>query len=300
MLPVSRVTTLRSYPSLQTLDAGTSLIVLRLFGIAVIAALCFTLPSRTVTTLFIVAGQGHFLAAYLYKLRYKHISRRGFLLWLAIANGLFIGFALVPNIPLWGLVTTMYFLYHFATDENYLAGRNPTLTTALEFFPLLIIFFGLYLETQLAIHRLQPILSVGLVALGSFAYAAYRTRHRFTPTTYVFLAATLTLIGFGFGGKTIPFTAILGTVILYHYFNWYLTLFVRFLGQRERMQEYVTIVGQANGLILGLYLLTIMAGDPAGQPARYLFGLEYFYLWTILHLVASMRRRDLGYLTQLD
>lgn len=269
---------------------------LRLLSFTFSAIVCFWLAPKDVVTLFIVAGQGHFFSAYLYKIFNRQITGLGFARWLGFAILLFASMAWYPNLAFWGLVTATYFMYHFLTDEHFLAGRTASPLFALGLIPIFILFVAFYIETELNLPTvLMPSLIIAGVTGGIFLLFA-RTRRELTGQDMAFLIGIILLIGFALQPGPTPFTKLFGTIVIYHYLNWYLSLYIRFQNQTPKLHQYLLIIVIANTLTVGLYFLFIRKELTLANQLYFLFDLRYFYLWTLLHLLASMRKRELGYL----
>lgn len=268
----------------------------------IVGTLVTLLPWRTVVTLFIVLGQGHFLMAYLYQARAGKLTPAFLLRYLGWASLLLVAYWSHPFAPGLTALATIYFALHQALDELYLTRRPMRLRESpmhlgrfLEMAPAIGIYSARVCDSMLGqgswpgFPTLLPAaiglsLLVGLVYLGLLTWG-YRPDR---------LSCYLVGIGGLLAGLAqsgwlhhIPAPKLSGFVILFHYLNWYIHYFLQL--PLEARRTYLIDVTLVNAAVF----LAFFSWGKEG-PGRWFFQEANFYLWTLLHLITSTRSRDLS------
>ena len=86
--------------------------------------------------------------------------------------------------------------------------------------------------------------------------------------------------------RSVPTGKLTGFIIIYHYLAWYFHYYLNL--DADHRKTYLARVLGVNSLVLGAYFLWGAEG-----PGRYFFQNDYFYIWTLLHLITSTRPQDI-------
>ena len=190
------------------------------------------------------------------------------------------------------LFTAVIFVLHYLNDELKIQGSR-TLDYALA-----ILIFSCVLSYSAAfVSKLFPAaghapLILCLLSLTCFIlFAYYILRHG--RTEKIFLSIFL------FGNVVIPLLItfsehisaqqLLGFIVLFHYTRWYIHYFQKFSG--KSLITYWDIVLGSHVLILLLFFLFITM--PQATTLLFIFFSPiFFYGWTIIHILLSIRKSD--------
>jgi hypothetical protein len=246
-------------------------------------------------TLFIVLGQGHFVIAYLYRWRAGTVRRRTLIAYL-VAVALFGGgYWATGDARLLAAVTSIYFAWHMLTDERYLLGGTAKPAALLEVSPALLMLAAFQVEHLYALDGLFLAAAVGATLWAVRALVGVRFGRPSDRITHYFLGAWVLLCSLYLSGRPIDADTLWGTIILYHYFNWYLFYGLRFAERPGPRGRFLVDVAWINGVMVVGFLIW-RSGSAPGLDLW--FGREAFYVWTCLHLVFTSRGADLGYLKE--
>jgi hypothetical protein len=261
-----------------------------------------------VVLIYIVLGQGHFLTAYFYQWKAGKMTR-GYLLRYLLAAAAIVGcYTAWPDYRRLVAFTTIYFLLHMLWDEQYLLRlpmdlrQSPMhLGRTLEMAPIVLLFSARVVDDMFAwdawrttpfVEIAQPscwgILAVYLLcALGGLIKTDYKSAY--------LLGWGIALLGASYTTwyYRIPTGKVTGFIIIYHYLNWYLHYYLSLPAGRHR-EVYARRVFFLNALVVGAYFTWGSSG-----PGRWFFQNDWFYVWTLLHLITSTRIGDLRNLIRL-
>ena len=261
---------------------------------------------RTVLLFVIVLGHGHFLSAYFYQYKAGKFTKKSLLGYLAWAVLITVWYRSTQAGAALLTITTVYFLIHMLWDELYLL-RTPMrlwqpdmhLGRTLEMLPLVLVYSGRIIDSSfleassssLYLHRaLWATLPVFFCYL-LLVVRGYRPDYK----SYYFMAANLIVCFAGLQSWLSQFDSaqLMGTVILYHYFVWYLHYF-NSLSPGASRRLYAQRIFVINALVLGAFFYWGQGG-----LGVWFFHEASFYIWTLLHLISSTRKGDLTCLLKM-
>lgn len=261
-----------------------------------------TLHWTKVVLLYIVLGQGHFLIAYLYQFKAGKMNR-GYLTVAAGSLLLITGVYLRwPHYRALVAVTTIYFLVHMLLDELYLMRFPMNLrespmnfARALEMTPVFLLYSARVVEALFSRFRWGSTtlgdlaLYLSWASLAAYLILLLRGRHRPDGQSAYFLSWSALLLWAVHSGwlVRIPTGKLTGFIIIYHYLAWYLHYFLNLPPGPKRSTYSFRVLG-INALVLTCFGVWGQKG-----PGRYFFQNDYFYIWTLLHLITSTRLSDI-------
>ena len=258
-------------------------------------------PWQQVVLLYIVFGQGHFLIAYLYQ--YKAGKMTGsYLATAAISLALICGIYFTwPNEKLLVAITTIYFLAHMLLDEMYLLrlpmdlGRSPmSLGRLLEMSPILLLYSARVVEalfssvTRGSFSFGRVCLAASWLAVLALMGLVLAKQYKLDVRSIYFLSASAFLL-WAFHTRwlySIPTGKLTGFVIIYHYLCWYFHYFLQ-LKSGVKKRTYISRVLVVNAIVISAFLYWGKAGI-----GKFFFQRDFFYIWTLLHLITSTRPKD--------
>lgn len=252
-------------------------------GIAVL-----TLAPAAIMSTFIVMGQGHFILAYLYQWRAGKIGWRYGALYVLAFSTLLLAYQFIPEPKLWTfLVAGSIFAIHFFVDEYFLAKLSLTTERVL----LGVAFIGLYSALLMhALYGIQVPYVVAIVALLLLLPVAVQAVYARTLTLRdaAFILGSLGLVFLLIQEYVITLYAALGFTILAHYLRWYVHFYARLQAHpdQSRLRRYLIDVAVVNVIVILLFLLYNVFPESA---VRYAFEPTFFFIWTILHVLFSIR-----------
>jgi len=243
---------------------------------------------REIVALFVVLGQAHFLLTYLYQARAGKIGWKYLVLYALALSSLFV-IASGSNDPRsWTFVLAgSVFAVHFFVDEMMmhelpLTRERKLLGAAFIFLYSALLFRGAY---DVSFPLVSCAIAVGLVA----PITLQRLRERSIRVPDMFFLGSIFVLLFVFLVPwSVSLASALGFIILFHYARWYLFMFFRFLMEdgRPRLYGYVRDVVAVNAVAMAGYGLYRVGGI---TMLRYVFDPTYFYIWTIMHVLFSVR-----------
>ncbi len=246
-----------------------------------------TLSPEQMVTAFIVLGQGHFIIAYLYQ------KKAGKMPWFFIVFQLLLMMALVAWVAYGAtlrvtlLLTGSLFLLHHFNDEIRLSGLSTSAITWIAGIAPGVAYLGLLLNatTQSFNPTLYAAVSSGI---GCFTLGYVLYRGSFKEQLFACYAAAIWLaaIAFLLLSPTIVLPYLFGSLILYHYMEWYLYYGVKLWGDMNKFTRYIKEIVVVYVLLVGGYVLLSMVG--ATFLFEVLFTQMYFYAATIVHIIMSL------------
>lgn len=266
-------------------------IVQKLWGIALVALAFFTLTPEQVSTLFIVFGQGHFLAAYLYQWKAGKIGGRWLLIYAVFAAVLF-GLAIFTGSVEWfALVTSIIFFIHHFQDEASLFGKEHSVFRALEQAQPVLLYSALIVSPLLRETVALSLVVVSALLLSVYAGAVIYGLHKpDAMSAYLYLISGV-LGALWMSGVSIPMQLLMGAVILFHYMCWYVYYYYRFAKNPERQRAYVRDMLGVHAVVFAAYALFVYTA-PGAMVFGYFFLPIFFFVWTLLHIGSSVRLSD--------
>lgn len=275
--------------------------------------LMLILDWRSIIALFVVLGQGHFLLAYYYQFKAGKMDRAYLARYLVSSALLLIFWFSSFHHELLVLFTAVFFLQHALFDELYLLrDTKPEQESPLnwgrllEISPVFLLYTGMLVDGILSqptspqtlwlSARLPPVVSVmallSALLLGFYTLALWKKSHRLDSVSlYFFVCGFLLMLVIGSGlTHGVPVVKLMGFIILFHYFNWYGHYYHKLQSEQLAMRHYLGMTMVINLAIVGLYLLWTRGA--LGFLGTVFLSEDAFYLWTILHLVTSLRKQD--------
>lgn len=267
------------------------LLIQKVLGVCIVAlAITFFSPLQ-IALLFIIFGQGHFLGAYYYQWKAGKMTTRWLMLFCALVVVLFALAIMTRALDWFILATSILFFFHHFQDEVTLFGKNRSLFRSLEQLPpilfysafVVVPFFGSTFALSLVILAFTLlVLYVGAIALGAYRPDAL--------SAYLLLIAGV-LCALWLSGIAIPSKTLLGAIILFHYVCWYVHFYYRFASNPVRQKQYIWDMLSIHVVVFmayGLFVYTAWGNMIFG----YFFLPLYFFVWTIVHIVFSIRPSD--------
>lgn len=249
------------------------------------------LPPQSVLWLFIVLGQGHFFLAYLYQYKAGKITRT-YLVWFGLLfASLFSIFFWFGSFEWLVVLTGTQFLIHFLQDEVFLAGETHSLFTSLEAAALVSLFFGILYDTVFGATLSTYTAALGLALVTLYFLLAIEQRYFPNRTNYFVLFIIALLLGIEFTGFTVPVEILLGALILFHYAEWYIHFFFKLRKNKTALRTYLVRVAVINSALITLFFIYSHWFSFQG-PLAVLFAPFFFYLWTLMHTLTSVRLAD--------
>lgn len=253
------------------------------YSIAILPALVLLLLQQPqfALTAFIVLGQGHFLLTYLYQYRGGKCTGR-YLVAYAGALPLVFWFAHLVSPAVLLTVTALVFAVHYFYDEvRILTHENHALPlTAL--VPAVLIYTSYMLVEQFALNLFPITLGISAVLLAS-TVIRFGWRALWHPAIIVCNGTAGLLLILYLSAYTIPSELILGAIIIHHYTTWYIFQYRKLRTHTPRLSQYVTDVLTVNVALVSLFVL--YATNTGCPILQYVFEPQYFYAWTILHIL---------------
>ncbi len=272
------------------MSARAQFVIEKAISLPLIAAAILFLSPNQVLIAFIVFGMGHIVIAYLYQYRAKkYVRAYAGLGATALVIGLMVllGFRQIEVLI---VATGIAFLTHFLQDELFLSGNKPSFLRTLEMAPVWLLYTGTLLNTVMHIHVLFQfgLLAIALVAV----YAILMARARKIPDalSIYFLSITALLLYLSLFEIFVPLQTLIGTLVLLHYSGWYIAYYFKVRANPDRLRSYLVSVLVVNAIVFTLYWFFLSIGTRSWLA--YLFIPVYFYVWTLVHTVFSLRMSD--------
>ncbi|MCE9624351.1 MAG: hypothetical protein K8R69_02685 [Deltaproteobacteria bacterium] len=305
----------------------------KLVSLGLVAAALLLLSPLQTQEAIIAFGQGHFLACYYYQYKYGKMNRAYLMKYLGALVLVFGGYILYPNLYLLVTAASVYFVVHLSVDERFLWKEQPSLQRGLAFLPFLLIYMGMIVDSIFVGHvRIEtgytapmefPVSILGIwitpycVVAAGIALVAYLAFIRFKPSrmethdVYFLLGAAILALLYVTNHVPNHFY-LMGAIILFHYSSWYVHYYRRFQENRPLRNRYLLDMLVIYAIIFALYgfyramprALNVeyfpsqifpYKTQNHGNVLAYLFSPGFFYLWTFMHYLTTLRLSDLGY-----
>lgn len=260
--------------------------------------LIMALTPETVLTTFIVLGHGHFALAYMYQWRAGKVGLWYSIRMLVVAAVLLLGLVYIPDPASWGLVVAgALFAAHFFVDEYFIGRDTQTFDSYLLGAGFTALYTALLVKNTYSVQWPLVTILIALVLCAPAIYKLYKTPSR-EPVLSFMLSGTVVFLIFFLVPMEISTEKVAGFIILMHFIRWYLFAGVTnyYHNDPHRFSRYIIDVVSVNLLFVFLFFtLPVMATiglegiGHAEATFNYLFSSEYFYMWTILHIVSSVR-----------
>lgn len=259
----------------------------KIISLGVVGTLLFTQSLQTIVYLFIVLGQAHFLIAYIYKYKGKIKNIMPFWYPLILIPLLILGF--LGQLELMAILAALTFIIHFAQDEIFLAGKKTSLFTSIEILTLTLVLVGIVIDLILMTYLLPYFFAAAIVTLLVYAYLIYSKNYIFNRVSIYLNSITAILVLITFFGIQVPLEKLIGAFILLHYSAWYINYFYKVQSNTFMKSQYFRRVIIVNLISIGLFFIFLQTGL---EIFSYFFAIIYFYAWTIIHILVSVRISD--------
>lgn len=259
------------------------------FGIVAAAILYFT-PMQLVVC-FSVLGQGHFIGAYLYQWKAGKIKAKWVMLFAGLGLLLFIPAYLTERVEWFALGAGVLFFIHHFQDEVTLWGKERSKYRFLEQLPPMVLFSTLAADRLLGTSFTKPATIALLLPLFAYIYTVAKRKYKPDALSAYLFVISAGLAAISWSGLPIASEVVLSSVILLHYVCWYVYFYFRFANNSERLWTYIADMAIVHIVIFAAFALFLYT-ELGNAIFVYLFGTIYFYIWTILHILSSIRRKD--------
>lgn len=262
-----------------------------MIALIVVGLAALLLSPRDMLIAFIVFGQGHFIAAYYYQWRAGKLTKVWLTYYIVGATILFTLAYMTQAFEIIALVTMIVFLLHHFQDEVLLFGKERSLIRTLEQLGPVLMFTALTADaifgTGTAVPTGVAVLVLAVVYLGCVLLKGYRPD---SLSAYLALV-TAGLLYLAFSHTNLHIFVLSGILILTHYVCWYVHFYYRFRHDEARVTSYVRDMVVINALAVAAFWF--FRTTPLLTPLFIAFFAPiYFYIWTILHIVSSIRLSD--------
>ena len=265
------------------------------FSLLFACTLLLLLEPMVFLTVGIILGQGHFIIAYIYKVRSGRLSLWGFLVWLLVTIFMLTVFSAPDMHVLLSLIMTLYLVTHGVLDDRFLGNPEKTRLIGLEIVILLSLYYAMVID------MVYPSLPIrGLVIAGAgLGLIPYFLLLRRSPdgldvfSGFFLMQILLLMITMQLGFLPVLFLFNV-TAALYHYCVWYVASHRKTKNNPKTRQELIGWIGSIHIILVGLFAL--FTNTPWGtETLFFIFDEQYFLIWAFLHFFSSTRLSDLNY-----
>lgn len=274
-----------------------------LLSIASIVVLLFTMTEHVLLSMLVVFGQAHFFIAYYYAWLAKKINKSYFVRFALVSLVVLVAATYVylhpPLIPVWICFSLVVFSFHYALDEMKILdlsnfGSRYIYAAAIGVLFLSVSLFKLTLVTN-------NLVQVGLIIVSIVLLIIFLSINRFKINTIFgsesarsfvfFIAATYFFVAASYLFAQISIYHISSAIILFHYVRWYLFYGSKFHKENKGYFDYyIEIFTWMHIFVFILYVQYKLA--PQAGIVQFLFIPVYFYAWSIIHIIMSIRKND--------
>ncbi len=263
----------------------------------------FFVQQKTLLFFVIIFGQAHFIIAYFYRNKAGKIdgSYLKMFSYVSVIVGL-LAFFVYKNVyffPYWIFFTLIIFVTHYILDEFKLNEGEVILNNRiLAVGAAVFSFTALFIKKIFDISNINInflLFSASLLLLISFLATNKKSIFKFTKELNITLFFLLLNI-------VTPFTLLLFSkvtiihisafIILYHYIRWYVYYYQKFelSDNCQELYFYLDTVMWIHAFVFMLYVQYSIS--PNAGVLHYIFTPLFFYGWTIIHIIMSVRRSD--------
>jgi hypothetical protein len=262
-----------------------------ILSIAIPALCVIFLEDAVLLYAIIVFGQAHFLITYFYMHKAGKLTRPFLLRFLALAIALGIVCSVIVRNPEYGmyliLVTSLLFLVHYLNDEWKIAGESQVTYRLLALLSGVAAFAAVFAQKTFG---LAPLIYLGLASASAVLLIAFiiLSLRGSRPAALLFPFSTILALYATLFLPMVSVMDILGFIVLFHYLRWYLHYFARFSGEARSFYWDVVIWGHI--FVILVFVQFMLA--PRTGIAHYFFEPTFFFGWTIMHILLSVRASD--------
>ncbi|MAF59551.1 MAG: hypothetical protein QF858_00635 [Candidatus Pacebacteria bacterium] len=248
------------------------------------------LPIPAIVGLFIVLGQGHFVGSYVYQFFAGRLGWWRVVLYALLFILLWAVFISTKSFDALLALTAVVFTAHFTWDSSHILGNRELLPAVITRLPIFLLFSGFVVEKVYVVPLVPFIVPLVVLLLGIYIFCVALKVFHYDISDFLFMGGALGFLGlisvYPLLSAWIPF----GFLILYHYLQWYVFYWKRCASVgKARVRKYIRNMLIVNVVVICLFLFWKFY--EIGDMLRYFFVPEYFYLWTLTHIVSSVRLR---------
>lgn len=242
--------------------------------------------SQNIKVVYIIVGQGHFLLAYLYMYKANKINLKKIVLYFTIFISFLFFFLTVFDRHILLLVTATYFIIHYVLDSFFLNKKH------INFYqlPILALPFLWIGAIRLSIYAFHIDLSNTLIYLFplSFIFIPFIVKKidQITLLFILFPLAVYLSILFKIDWVLFHFLHIL---FISHYLMWY--FYIYFSKDKLFLKRFFVNFSILHVLLIFLAILYLYSKGNLFLGG-FIFSDDYFYIWTLMHFVATFRISD--------
>lgn len=256
-----------------------------------VALAAFTLPVDLVVTLFIVLGHAHFALAYLYKYKAGKLSLMYFASLLAAFSASVYFFSVDRWPEMLIFLAGAHFWLHFAFDESFLFKEKLGYMSTVASLPFFLTLIAFLIQSLFYKEVLWPTALLALcIALSAFGLLALL--RAFSASRIYMLALGSAIALFLLIYPDVPLERVAGFLILLHYAEWYAEYVVKLASKPKVLGRFAFDVLSINAVVALLYVAFV--SFPEVSFLAIFFHPLYFYAWTLLHTLSSIRVADYG------
>ena len=254
----------------------------------------FFFGDRTLVYAMVLFGQAHFLITYIYTQKARGIDRRYIAklcaLLLILTPLCFLVVRYRNLLPWLILCTATLFVIHYINDEFKIAGIKDFQYKGLALLSITLSYIMAFTSKLFVAERpLLPVLcTISLALFLLFTYFFFHHKQQGTTSTFLFLLANVLVPSVLAFTNTLSVQQLLGFIVLFHYVRWYLYYFQKFTG--EELTYYWDMILWCHIFVTIVFVQFILAPH-TGIPPLF-FSPTFFYGWTIIHILLSVRKSD--------
>ncbi len=283
------------------------------FSLVLVFTFLVTLYVQQKTLLFfvIIFGQAHFIISYFYRNKAGKIGGSYLRLFsfVSLVVGLLAFYVYKNNyfFPYWIFFTLVIFVVHYILDEfklneGELVLNNRVLAVSATVFS----FMALFLEKIFEISNINIQILLFLITfifLFLFLFSNKKNIFKLTKGVNVILFFLLLNVIIPFILLSFPKVTIIhisAFIILYHYIRWYIYYYQKFElnNNHDELYFYLDTVMWVHAFVFMLYVQYSMS--PNSGVLFYVFTPLFFYAWTIIHIIMSVRKTDYNLTKKYD
>lgn len=275
------------------IEQNQTFLIEKLVTVSLALSIVVLLNPMDVIYCYAVLGHAHFAMAHLYQGKAGKITLPKIGLYI-VALVLFFSIAWRMQESFIFFVA-LFFLFHNFLDEFKLLGTKPD---PVSFFMICLIsvMLGFWLVENLWFFKVGAHVYYGMAALYiAFLASVYiKERERFKVAYFLYLnLIMLVLLALEFSGGR-PFAAkVVGFMIISHYITWYIVMGLKFY-ERDKagFNLYMKEVMALNAVIITVFIYVRYHVPGVDLVEKYLFHYVGFYVWTLMHLITTLRPAD--------
>lgn len=247
-----------------------------------------TLSPFNIIKLFVLVGIPHIFISFIY------LSDRGFfsrpkIMLFAVAAGGIVGLIFLQLYAVLVFITALHFFVHYLFDEARMF--NTTLNREHFYFLVPIAAIFSYLTLVFLFSSNSNLLEWGVIlTLPMPLLSIKKFREDLYLKIYLLLHLVVLTVIF-FNRDWFYLEQILGFIILMHYVTWYIEFYLTKCGDIQIKKKYIWRVSFVNLFFVSLGALYFIFSQ---DYLAFLFSPIFFYGWTLLHTLFTIRASDYG------